>query len=101
MSGWDRGDVFVANPTKSLANQEQLQDSDYQLEVIAFKFLCEFRIDNTFIYRELIRRNVLSNCTWITLYLEHISTYNELLTTHFLRNPARIIKMVFTMFFSR
>ncbi len=73
------------------------EDSRSQVQAQLREFILEFRLDNTFIYRDQIRENVLVKQFYCDVDIAHLISYNEELAHKLTTQPAEFIPLVCTM----
>lgn len=69
------------------------EDSRTQTQALLREFILEFRLDNTFIYRDQIRENVLVKQYYCDVDIAHLISYNEELAHKLTTQPADIIPL--------
>ena len=92
--GWDRGGVYYADPLNA-HQQNQSGLGEAELVRRCGRFLEHFRIDNQFIYREQLRRNVANGQFFLAVDLSHVQSFDEQLATRLLSTPLEVISQVY------
>ncbi|KAJ3337456.1 minichromosome maintenance protein 5 [Gonapodya sp. JEL0774] len=101
-AGWDVGRVYTARitPPDELDGPELLlSGADGDLDTISlsvveqkfFEFIREFVIDDSFIYRDQLRANLIVQRYFLEVEFQHIQTVDELLANLLRQRPAEFL----------
>lgn len=88
-TGWDRGGVIAANYLAGPSGESNEADSIVNRKCNGF--LENFRIENQFIYRDQLRRNISGGQYYLIIELSHLQAFDEVLSTNLLKRPADIL----------
>lgn len=91
-SGWDAGRVWFNN-TLGVASASS-GESEAATLAKCLAFLEHFRIDNQFIYRDQLRRNVSLENFQLVIDMTHLQAFDEYLATEMLRHPTDILPLL-------
>ncbi|KAL1920772.1 uncharacterized protein VTP21DRAFT_11407 [Calcarisporiella thermophila] len=87
--GWDKGHLYH---TSVLAPQID-QSSNYETQEKLHEFIQNFRIDNSFLYRDQLRQNLMAKQYFLEVDLKHLSAFNEDLAQMLNDRPAEILPL--------
>lgn len=90
----DRESVYTLSVGFGQDGRDDEGDSKLKFQQQLIAFILEYRVDNQFIYRELIRENVLAKKYACDVNISHLITYNEELAHRLITEPADIIPIV-------
>ncbi|KAK1835777.1 MCM2/3/5 family-domain-containing protein [Podospora conica] len=87
----DRRSVFTSRvyPTDPLGPAEQITTLRKNLET----FIMEFRLDNSFIYRDQLKENALLRKYYCDVNIDDLAKYNEEIAHRLLNEPADIVPL--------
>lgn len=87
MSGWDQTSVY----STGVLPGEQIEGSLEQVELKFTEFVAEFMIDNVYIYREQLRRNLLVFEYAFRVDLKHLIAFDDEITQRLTKEPLEIL----------
>ncbi|KAK9474798.1 MCM2/3/5 family-domain-containing protein [Dipodascopsis tothii] len=79
--------------TSVFAPTEVSEDSRVQTEELLREFILEFRIDSTFVYRDMLRENILVKQYTLSVDMGHMISYKEELAHRLANEPAEILPL--------
>ncbi|RKO89743.1 MCM2/3/5 family-domain-containing protein [Blyttiomyces helicus] len=87
--GWDAGRVYNTN----IYPGESSDDSNAATEAKFVEFLRTFRLDNTFVYRDQLRQNLIIKQYFLEVDLAHLMNYDEELANNLKERPGEYMPM--------
>ncbi|RPB26989.1 MCM-domain-containing protein [Terfezia boudieri ATCC MYA-4762] len=87
----DRASVFSLSVLPS--DPEVGDDSRAQTQAKFVSFISAFRLDNSFIYRDQLKENILTKLYYLDVDIAHLISYNEELAHRLANEPADIIPL--------
>ncbi|KAI8909693.1 MCM2/3/5 family-domain-containing protein, partial [Gorgonomyces haynaldii] len=85
--GWDNGQIYAA---PVFQQEEQTND---QIETKFTEFLKNFRLDNSFVYREQLRQNLILKKYFVEVDLAHLGQFDEELRQQLRQQPKMLIPL--------
>ncbi|KAJ1565341.1 minichromosome maintenance protein 5, partial [Nowakowskiella sp. JEL0078] len=85
--GWDAGQIYQAGvlPAENIADAGLPRAT---VELLFLNFLRNFRLDNSFLYRDQLRQNLTIKQYFMEIDFSHLITFNEELAYHLRDKPA-------------
>ncbi|KAJ3616409.1 hypothetical protein Zmor_011905 [Zophobas morio] len=93
--GWDTGEIaYLADIQHPFEYKSEAQVNKTETENLFYNFLSSYRdSDDTFYYRDLLRRQYNSGNYFVTVNLEHLSKVNEILANNIIENPTEYLPL--------
>lgn len=85
---YDQGRIYS---TSVLAGEPPTEDSLSEIQLQFRHFILEFWIDNSFIYRDQLRENILAKEYSLAVDVSHIQAYNEDLGQRLAEEPTELL----------
>lgn len=79
--------------THILPGENNAETSNSQIQGLFRNFILQFWIDNSFIYREQLRENVIVKSYYLNVDISHVLTYNEELGQRISEEPADVLPL--------
>ncbi|KAJ3121152.1 minichromosome maintenance protein 5 [Nowakowskiella sp. JEL0407] len=91
--GWDAGQVYQANvfQGENLGNEQGPPKAIVETNFL--NFLRNFRLDNSFLYRDQLSQNLIIKQHFIEVDFSHIVSYDEELANHLKDRPAEYLPL--------
>jgi len=89
--GWDEGRIYHAHV---LPGEDQSPDAPSKLVEQFYEFILEFRIDNSYIYRDQLQTNIVAKKYVLDVNVEHLILANEHLADKLKNEPADMLPLV-------
>ncbi|EON98694.1 putative dna replication licensing factor mcm5 protein [Phaeoacremonium minimum UCRPA7] len=87
----DRGSVYALSVFGS--NNDQGEDTNIQIQTQLETFILDFRLDNSFIYRDQLRENALLKKFYCDVNIGDLIKFNEELAHRLVTEPSEIIPL--------
>lgn len=88
-TGWDNGQVF----STQVYRHDAPEQSNTSIINKFVDFIRNFRIDNSFIYRDQLRQNLLVNLYFIEVDMSHLSRFDEEFANNFKDKPTEYLPL--------
>jgi len=86
----DIGGVFVPN---QFGNEFRLAESRIGYESRFKDFIRDFRVNNSFIYRDALRQHLNQNLYWLSVNLDDLTAFDEELSDNLKHNPSEFLSL--------
>ncbi|KAJ3027126.1 minichromosome maintenance protein 5 [Rhizophlyctis rosea] len=88
--GWDAGQIYSTNV---YAADQQIEETRSSIETKFKDFLRSFRLDNVYVYRDQLRKNLIIRRYFLEVDLAHLISFDEELANQVKEKPAEYLPL--------